>query len=379
MFHMRSLLHYVYFDNTIESYLICLGAILLMLALNRYLSSYISMFFFRLINKTSWGIQRETFIQLLRGPIHVFLVLLVIFLSFDKLNFPSALQFTIHKTSFRQILDSTGNAALTLAFTWLLLRLIDFTATILQQKADLTSHASDNQLVVFFKDFLKVIILFIGVLLLIRYTFYKNVGTLLAGFGIVGAALALAARESLENLIASFIIFFDKPFSTGDLVKVQSFTGTVERIGLRSTRIRTDQKTYVSVPNKQMVDTILDNLSLRTQRRGFLTLEISTSTTYDIITWLIREIENLITVRGKEIENHSVVLNDISKNSYIIQIEYFTGPIAMDEFNKIKQLLNLSVIRLMEDKDIRLASKEEIIITPSGQDKPQSTTGNDLQ
>ena len=375
---MRSLLQNVYFDNTVESYLICLAAIILVLILNRYLSSYISKFFFRLVNKTSWSIQRETFIQLLRGPIHVFLVLLVIFLALDKLNFPSSLEFKIHKTSFRQILDSTGNAALTVAFTWLLLRMIDFTATILEQKADLSRGPSDNQLVVFFKDFLKVIILFIGVLLLIRYTFYKNVATLLAGFGIVGAALALAARESLENLIASFIIFFDKPFSTGDIVKVQSFTGTVERIGLRSTRIRTDQKTYVSVPNKQMVDTILDNLSLRTQRRGFLTLEISSSTSYDMINMLLQEIENIIIAKKDRVENYSVVLSDISKNSYIVQVEYFTGPIAMDEYNKVKQYLNLAIIRLMEEKTIRLASKEEIILTPPGQEKTQASSTNEL-
>lgn len=375
---MRSLLQKVYYDNTVENYLLCLGAIVLMLVLNRYLSGYITRFFVRLINKTSWNIRRETFIQLLKGPIHVFLVLLVIFLAFDKLNFPSALEFSIHRISIRQIFDSTGNAALTLAFTWLLLRLIDFTATILEQKADITKGATDNQLVVFFKDFLKVIILFIGILLLIRYTFYRNVATLLAGFGIVGAALALAARESLENLIASFIIFFDKPFSTGDIVKVQTFTGTVERIGLRSTRIRTDQKTYVSVPNKQMVDTILDNLSLRTQRRGFLSLDISSSTTYHMINGLLQEIETILAAKKDEVESYSVVLNDISKNSYVVQVEYFTGPIVIDEFNKVKQHLNLAIIRLMEDKSIRLASKEEIILAPPGQEKVQGPSGNEL-
>ena len=101
---------------------------------------------------------------------------------------------------------------------------------------------------------------------------------MLTGLSIVGAAVALALRESLENLIASFIIFFDKPFTLGDLVKVQNITGNVEKIGLRSTRIRTDQKTYITVPNKQMVDSILDNLSLRTQLKGELRLQVALST-----------------------------------------------------------------------------------------------------
>ena len=90
----------------------------------------------------------------------------------------------------------------------------------------------------------------------------------------MGAAIALATRESLENLIASFIIFFDKPFATGDTVKVLQFTGTVEKIGLRSTRIRTESKTYITVPNKQMVDSVVDNISLRTQRKAEIKLEM---------------------------------------------------------------------------------------------------------
>jgi MscS family membrane protein len=113
----------------------------------------------------------------------------------------------------------------------------------------------------------------IGILLILRFSFNKPIGNL-TGLSIVGAAIALATRESMENLIASFIIFFDKPFITGDQVKVNNFTGTIERIGLRSTRIRTLDKTYISVPNKQMVDTIVDNITLRTQRKVELRLEL---------------------------------------------------------------------------------------------------------
>jgi MscS family membrane protein len=89
--------------------------------------------------------------------------------------------------------------------------------------------------------------------MILHFAFNLDVGSFLTGLSIVGAAVALSLRESLENLIASFVIFFDKPFTTGDVVKVQGITGTVEKIGLRSTRIRTEQKTYVTVPNKQMV------------------------------------------------------------------------------------------------------------------------------
>jgi len=149
------------------------------------------------------------------------------------------------------------------------------------------------------------VISIIGILMILNYAFNLNVGSLITGLSIVGAAIALALRESLENLIASFIIFFDKPFTTGDLVKVQQVTGTVEKIGLRSTRIRTEQKTLVSVPNKQMVDSILDNLSLRTQRRGELKLDIGLNTSSTKLEQLIAGIRGALNgLMAEVLEDH---------------------------------------------------------------------------
>ena len=174
----------------------------------------------------------------------------------------------------KELLHSIGSLVLIVSFIWFFCECIDFISIILHIKANRTHDSTDNQLIVFFKDFFKVILCIIGLLMILKFTFGYKIGNLLTGLSLVGAAIALALRESLENLIASFIIFFDKPFSMGDSVKVHNFTGTVEKIGLRSTRIRTEQKTFITVPNKQMVDSILDNLSQRTQRKGELRLEV---------------------------------------------------------------------------------------------------------
>ncbi len=360
---MQSFLQRVFFDNSIQDYLILIAIVLAIIILKRYISTYISNLLYKFFHKASWQIGKESFVNLINGPIHVFLIMLVVFLALDKLNFPTVLNFKIHHVLFKQVVDSMGNAIIIIAFIWLLLRLIDVVALILEQKTQLTHNVSDNQIVVFFKDFFKVIIFLIGILLVIRFTFYKDIFPLLTGFGIAGAALALSARESLENLIASFIIFFDKPFYPGDIVKVQNITGTVERIGLRSTRIRTEQKTYVTVPNKQMVDTIVDNLTLRTQRRAFLSLELSSSTPYETLNQVIADIKSII-AGNSTIQNYSVVLSDINKNSYVIQVEYFTGAIAMEIFNQVRQEMNLSIINIIGTLKIKLAGKEtEIIVT----------------
>jgi len=175
-----------------------------------------------------------------------------------------------------------------------------------------------------------------------------------------GAALALAAKESIENLIASFIIFFDKPFTAGDVLKVNSISGTVERIGLRSTRIRTDQKTYVTVPNKQMVDSIVDNLSLRTQRKGELRLELSLSTPSGSLDQLIA---GLLAILNKDrVENSSAFLNDITGSAYLVNVDYFTSPVTQEEFNAIRQQINLDTLRLMERLGISIAGASTDII-----------------
>jgi len=350
---MNDFLHTVILDNTVLSYIICFGTILLALLLKKYLSQHIAGFLFSLLKRTSWNIEKKSFTELLLAPLQGFLIVLITFIALDKLHFPKAFIFDIHRISSKEITDSIGTAFIITAFIWLLLRTIDFAAFILEQKTAVAEDARDNQLIVFFRDFLKVIIGIFGILLIIHFSFNKDIGALLAGFGLIGAALALAAKESLENLIASFIIFFDKPFNVGDLVKVQGYTGTVERIGLRSTRIRTDSKTYVTVPNKQMVDSIMDNLTLRTQRRVDLRLELSLSSSPEQLEQLLAEIKRICA--QPLIVNKIIQLNDIVTNAYIVTVEYYTGAIPLADFVAVKQQVNFDIIKAMAALKIELA------------------------
>jgi MscS family membrane protein len=350
---MNDFLHTVILDNTVLSLIICFGTILLALLLKKYLSQHIAGLLFRLLKRTSWNIEKKNFIELLLAPLQGFLIVLITFIAFDKLHFPKSFIFDIHRITSKEITDSIGTGLIIITFIWLLLRIIDFAASILEQKTTLTEDPRDSQLIVFFRDFLKVIIGIFGILLIIHFSFNKDIGALLAGFGLIGAALALAAKESLENLIASFIIFFDKPFNVGDLVKVQGYTGTVERIGLRSTRIRTDSKTYVTVPNKQMVDSIMDNLTLRTQRRVDLRLELSLGSSPEQVEQLLAEIKRITT--QPLIINKIIQLSDIATNAYIVTVEYYTGAIPFPDFVAVRQQVNFDIIKAMALLKIELA------------------------
>ncbi len=227
------------------------------------------------------------------------------------------------------------------------------------KRADTTEGLEDNQLIVFFKDFLKVLLIIIGILTMLKFVFNQDISKILAGLSIVGAAIALAARESIENLIASFIIFFDKPFTTGDLLKVNNITGVVERIGLRSTRIRTTEKTYVTVPNKQMVDSIVDNLSLRTHRKGELKLELDLRTNAVTIEKFLSDLRGIL--QHRYITESSVLLSDISAESYVITFEYLSISIGIHEFNLLKQDINIQVMKLMEKSGIEIKGAEREI------------------
>ena len=350
---MNEFLDQVWLDNTVRNYLIIAGIILFIILVKKFVAHYIAGFLFHFIKRVWKDVDKKSFTSLVSKPLGSFLAIFVSIVTLYKLKFPHQLEFDIYHLTLKELFHIFASLVLIISFIRLLLRIIDFIAIILHIKADRTHDTTDNQLVVFFKDFFKVVIGIIGLLMILKFTFGYKITNLLTGLSLVGAAIALALRESLENLIASFIIFFDKPFSMGDVVKIQNFTGTVEKIGLRSTRIRTDQKTFITVPNKQMVDSILDNLSLRTQRKGELRLEAGLSTPSEMLDQLIAGIRK-ITDR-KEIESATVLLNDITSTAFVVLIDYFTGPITMAEFNTVKEQVNFEILKLMEVLQIELA------------------------
>jgi MscS family membrane protein len=351
---MRDILQLEFFGNTLQLYIEVFGVIFFALIIKRIISKYFAALLYKLFTRAGRTFHKQEFIDLFVGPIENFIFLLIVIISLDKLHLPDYLNFTIYRANTRTIFDAIANTALIIFFIRLCIRVITYFAFILGER-NLSNDRSHTQLIVFFRDFFKAIIFILGILLILRFTFGYDVSKLITGLSIVGAAIALAAKESLENLIASFIIFFDKPFATGDVVKVQGFTGTVERVGLRSTRIRTDFKTYITVPNKQMVDTILDNVTMRTQRRADIKLEISLSASVDDLKKIIPAIKNIL--QKNHVESSTVFLSDTGKNAHLITIEYYTSMIqTLNEFNTLREEINFEIIELLDENNIELAA-----------------------
>ncbi len=357
---MNEFLEQVWLGNQVKYYLITAAVILFVWLFKKFISRYIAGLLYRLVHNIWRSVDKQAFVKLVLRPLGLFLAILISIAALYKLSFPDELNVQLYRYRLKQITHTAGTLILIISMTGLLLRIIDFIALLLEKKANLTSDQSDNQLIVFFKDFFKVIIVIIGVMLVLRYAFGLNVAGLLTGLSIVGAAIALALRESLENLIASFIIFFDKPFITGDLVQVNQITGHVERIGLRSTRIRTEQKTFVTVPNKQMVDSILDNHSLRTQRRGDLRLELELATKTEQLELLLHKMSDML--KQHQPDDFSVHLTEINGHAIVLQGHYFTPPVTIADFNAQREKINMQSLRLLEELGIEIAGSNTRVV-----------------
>ncbi|WP_126969752.1 mechanosensitive ion channel family protein [Gynurincola endophyticus] len=335
----------VFWDNTIGSYISVGITILVIFFLQKLISKYIALFLYRLLKLLFSKLDRDSFVNLLVNPIKTYLVIVASIIAIGSLKFPGVLNFTIYRTDFKSLLHSVSQLVLVYAFIKLILSIIEFVAEILMRRAKLTPSTKDDQLITFFKDFVKAIVIIIGIFLVFKFVFNYPISNLVTAISIVGAALSLAAKESLENIIASFIIFMDDPFEVGDYVRVQNVSGAVERIGLRSTRIRTDQKTLVTVPNKVMVDSIMDNVTVRNQIRGLVILDVPYILPAEQLEALVKSIRDYIVNEESIVINSNVFVTDIVEYKVKIHVEYFTKVIPGGEFNDLKNRINIRLMR----------------------------------
>ncbi len=342
-------------SNSIRSYLFIAAILLITLLIKRLVSRFFASLIYTWVDKKNHSDLRKSHVHRLLVPIEQFLLFLVAIIALYELKFPEAWDLKLFKLSLQQLIESGIKFVFILLLIRVSLRTLEFISIILENKARLTKDLSDDQLVLFFRDFFKVIIYIIGILMVLRYVFNESIGNLVTSLSIVGAAVALSTRESLENIIASFIIFFDKPFTIGDLVKVNGFTGTIEKIGLRSTRIRTQEKTYISVPNKQMVDSIVDNISLRSERKIEMDLQLSVQTSAPAIAEFASHMRTVLSTQNG-VNSYNVFVAESGRQFHALHIDCLVSiQMEISEFQMIRERLNLAAIEYANAHQIQFS------------------------
>jgi MscS family membrane protein len=340
----------IFFDNTLYAWFWCVVILAFGIIFKKIISKVISWMIYFSFRKYSKGVGISKFHFLLDRPFAIFILLLTLYAAFDKLHFPSEWNMvSIEHIGLRLIIYRTFQVIMTLSITWIILRFIDFIGDIYNYRAILNDTNSKDQLITFVRDGFKILVGIICLMIILGAIFKINLTSLIAGLGIGGLAIALAAKETIENLLGSFTIFLDKPFKQGDLVKVGDVTGNIEKIGFRSTRIRTLEKSFVTIPNKKMVDTSLDNLSLRSTRRAAFNVSLTYDTSSDQLKGIVNDLQTYLDSNSKTKNGEAIIrLFEFSPTSLNIMVLYFVNTMEYEEYLKVREEVNYKIMEIVE-------------------------------
>lgn len=170
-------------------------------------------------------------------------------------------------------------AALCIMAAWLLYRFVDLLDYALEKIVDRSGNHMDALIVGVIRKIVKVTVVVLAILFIGQNVLNMNITTLLAGAGVIGLAVAFAAQDTIANFFGSIMLIIDKPFGVGDFVKLDSVSGTVERVGLRSTALRTLEGHLITVPNKNAAGVTVENVSMRPNIKKIVNLGLTYDTT----------------------------------------------------------------------------------------------------
>lgn len=210
-----------------------------------------------------------------------------------------------------------------------------------------------NQLFPYLRELFRILAWVLGSFTILGMVFQVNVYSLIAGLGVGGLALAFASKETVENLFASFTIFLDKPFAVGDFIQAGTIQGVVEKIGFRSTRIRTVEKSFLTVPNKQLVDQVLNNLSHKTGARLVMSLSFSIQNPIEKVNDFTQEAKSIIASKPEVLfESIHIWIDTVAAEGYTMKMVFLTVPLTEIESNELKERINFALLALFQEKQL---------------------------
>ena len=197
--------------------------------------------------------------------------------------------------------------------------------------------------------------------------------SVLAGLGVGGLAVALAARDSLANLLGSMLIMIEKPFRVGHYVRVSGGEGTVEDVGFRSTRIRTPDNSLISIPNNSVVNATVENLSLRMMRRQRFLIQVTYDTPREKLEELVSGIKQLIADHPMTNKtNFNVRFNDFGESSLNILVYFYIETTDYSAELEAREGMLLRIMDLARELGIDFAfpTRTLVIEAPPEEDLP---------
>ncbi|HHU63671.1 MAG TPA: mechanosensitive ion channel family protein [Clostridiales bacterium] len=239
----------------------------------------------------------------------------------------------------------------------------------------------DKILKPFLEKIIRAVIVVLVVTVLLQEWGYSIDG-LIAGLGLGGLAISLAAKDTLANIFAGVVIITDKPFSIGDWIYTPSIEGVVEDINFRSTKVRTFAQALITVPNSTLANEPITNWSRMGKRRITFKLGLQYFTPRDKLERCIQAIETMLREHPDiHKETIFVTFEGFENHSLEIFLYFFTITTKWEEYLKVRQDVNLRIMKILEDEQVPLAfpGRSLYFETPldtrqQPQDKPQDKT-----
>lgn len=249
-------------------------------------------------------------------------------------------------------------------------RLADLAGARLEDAASTTESKLDDQLAPMVRKSLKVLVT-VAAFLFILDNLDVDIVSFLAGLGVVGIGVGLAAKDTFANLFGSITVFADRPFQVGDWVVMGGVEGTVEEIGFRCTRVRTFYNSVVSVPNSSLVDGPIDNLGARRYRRYKTMIGLRYETPAAKIEAFCAGVREIVKANDRMRQDYYLVhLNGFGASSLdILVYVFFEVPDWGDEL-QARQDFMLEIIRLAEDLGVGFAFPSQSLYLEGTPEKP---------
>ncbi len=254
-----------------------------------------------------------------------------------------------------QVMSVGVRVLVVLSLVWATYRLVDVFADRLAHKAEATESKLDDQLVPLVRKSLKIFTVAAGVLFILQ-NLSVNVGSLLAGLGIGGLAVALAAKDTLANFFGSVMIFLDRPFQIGDWVALGGVEGVVEEVGFRSTRIRTFYNSLVTVPNAKFTEANIDNLGVREFRRTNFTVNLTYDTTPEQMEAFVEGVRAVLQANPHTRKDYyEVHMSGFGASSLDVMVYFFLKVPGWSDELREKHNVLLEIMRLARDVGVHFA------------------------
>lgn len=304
--------------------------------------SYIIVKLFKIKEKNKDKIKQNSFYKMF----NLFFQILGLYLGLLFLNLPSDFVFVISK-----IFKILVIVIIAIGFA----KCITIKSAIFKQINSKSNGKKDETLINFIVKLIRGIIYVIAAFIIVSELGY-NLNGLLAGLGLSGVVVALAAQDSAKNIFGGIVILWDKPFKIGDWIETSSFEGIVEDITFRSTRIRTFENSIVTIPNSTITNESLINWSKMKKRRYKENFELELSTPLKKIC----DVENKLI---EMLENHPRVLKDslvvkfdkVTSNGYNILINIYTDALNYEDYLATSENINFKIMDILNKEKVELA------------------------